>query len=244
MHILIDTNIFIYREDYKALPKSVTLLFNVLNRLKVEIVLYPGSIEDIKRDSNEERKRIILSKIEAYTILESPPILENDKKIIDILGQASKINDKIDNNILYAIYKNAADFMITNDSGIHQKSKRIDIKERVLSVDEALNIFDNQISKNQTSLLPAMKNEFVYNLDINDPFFDSLKNEYGDSDFKNWFKKISRERRKCFVNLKINKEIGALLIYKIESEKMDSTPPPSTKKETEIIHIQSFLCRK
>lgn len=234
MRILIDTNIFIYREDYKTLSKNVTRLFNALNHLKVEIVLHPGSIEDIRRDPDEKRKEIILSKIDAYTILESPPKPENDKIFTDILGKYSKINDKIDNDILYAIYKDAADFLITNDISIHQKSKRIDVKDRVLSVDEALNIFVDQISKNQISYLPAMKDEFVYNLDINDPFFDSLKKEYGNDDFKNWFKRISREGRRCFVHFNSNKEIGALLIYKIESETIDSTPVLPLKKRLKL----------
>jgi hypothetical protein len=234
MRILIDTNIFIYREDYKTIPKNVTRLFKVLNHLKVEIVLHPGSIEDIRRDPNEKRKEIILSKIDTYTILESPPNPDRDEKFTDVLGNALKINDKIDNLILYAIYKDAADFLITNDDGIHQKSKRIDVKDRVLSVDEALNIFADRISKNQTSHLPAMKDDFVYNLNINDPFFNSLKEEYGNDDFKNWFKKISREGRKCFVHFNNNKEIGALLIYKIESETIDSTPILPLKKRLKL----------
>ena len=234
MRILIDTNIFVYREDYKEVESSLSQLFKVFNQLRVEILIHPRSIDDLKRDSNEQRKSIILSKIEAYTLLESPPNPSVDKQFIDFLGIPDKINDKIDNTILFAAYKDAVDFLITNDKGIHQKAKRIDIKDRVLSVNEALDIFSDLISKSYQSHLPALKDEFVYNLDINDPFFNSLKVEYGHNEFIKWFKKISREGRKCLVHFKENKRIGALLIHKIEDEAIDSTPILFTKRRLKL----------
>lgn len=73
MRILIDTNIFIYREDDRVLSSNLQNVLKTLNNLNVEILLHPKSIEEIKRDRNEDRKKVMLSKIHTYPLLESPP---------------------------------------------------------------------------------------------------------------------------------------------------------------------------
>lgn len=72
----------------------------------------------------------------------------------------------------------------------------------------------------------------VYNLDISDPIFISLKEEY--EEFDSWFKKISREGRKCWVYRRRDGAIGAILIYKIENDPIDATPPLPAKKRLKI----------
>jgi hypothetical protein len=57
----------------------------------------------------------------------------------------------------------------------------------------------------------------VNNLNIEDSFFDSLKKEY---DFEEWFKKICKENRPCWV-YKENGNIKALLILKDENEPIE-----------------------
>jgi hypothetical protein len=79
-----------------------------------------------------------------------------------------------------------------------------------------------------------LKEEFVYNLNINDTFFDSLKEEYGKTQFETWLKDISRKGRKCWVYLKEDGVIGALLIYKVETEPIDSNPHLPEKKRLKL----------
>lgn len=222
MRILVDTNIFVYREDNKKIPEDLQKMMSILNKIHAEIIIHPKSIDDLKRDQIEERKLIMLSKLGSYSILELPPEIENDSYFLDKVGTASKINDIIDNSILYAVYRNSVDFLVTNDRGIHKKAKRMEIQEHVLDVNMALEIFKKEVATENPLNLPALKNDFVYNLNINDPFFESLKEEY--EDFKSWFTQISKSGRKCYVHHKENNQIGALLIYKIEDEILDSSP--------------------
>ncbi|MDW7731092.1 MAG: PIN domain-containing protein [Methanolobus sp.] len=229
---MIDTNIFVYREDNKELSKDLQETMSILNKIHAEIIVHPKSIDDIKRDSDEKRKSVILSKVRSYTLLESPPEIENDQCFIDKVGKASKINDIIDNSILYALYRNSVDFLITNDRGIHKKAKKIDIIDRVLDVNTALEIFKKEMATESPVNLPALKNDFVYNLNIDDPFFDSLKKDY--EGFINWFTKISKSGRKCYVHYKENGKIGALLIYKIEDEILDSNPIMPKKRRLKL----------
>jgi rRNA-processing protein FCF1 len=231
MRILIDTNVFVYREDNKELSEDLQEMMSILNKIHAEIIVHPKSLDDINRDPDEKRKSIIISKLRSYSLLESPPEIEEDSYFAEKVGKASKINDAIDNSILFALYRNSVDFLITNDRGIHKKAKRMSIHNRVLDLNTAPDILKKEMATENPVNLPALKNDFVYNLNINDPFFDSLKEEY--RDFENWFAKISKSGRKCYVHYKDNK-IGALLIYKIEDEILDSNPILQKKRRLKL----------
>ena len=93
MRILIDTNIFIYREDDHVLSSNLQNVLRMLNSLKVEILLHPKSIEEIKRDRNEDRKKVMLSKIHTYPLLESPPDPNKDTNFLSVVGHSTKPNE-------------------------------------------------------------------------------------------------------------------------------------------------------
>lgn len=59
---------------------------------------------------------------------------------------------------------------------------------------------------------------YLSELDINDKFFDSLKEDY--SNFEEWFKKKQDGNTKCYVTMN-NGNITSLLILKIEYEDED-----------------------
>jgi len=61
---------------------------------------------------------------------------------------------------------------------------------------------------------PNILDKIVYNLNIEDPFFDTLKVDY--SEFSDWFKKISQEARDCWVYNSEDDSLGGLIIYKEE----------------------------
>ncbi len=225
MRILIDTNIFIYREDDHVVPENLQKLLRILHDLKTSILYHPKSIEELGKDTDENRKKVVLSKINVYAPLENPPDPSKDIDFLKIAGHPSTPNDYVDNYVAYAVYKDAVDFLVTEDRGIHKKAGRLGIKDRVLSIDEALEIFEASQSDEKVKHPPALKEDFVYNLDIKDPFFAPLKEAYGKIEFEKWFKKISREGRKCWVYFKDDGTIGALLIYKVENEPIDDAEP-------------------
>jgi hypothetical protein len=73
MRILIDTNIFIYRENYHIIPSNLQILLKTLNDLVVQILVHPLSAHELEKDRNHERREITLSKIKMYPILDNPP---------------------------------------------------------------------------------------------------------------------------------------------------------------------------
>lgn len=225
MRVLIDTNVFIYREDDHIVPQELSELFRILGKIKAEVLVHPDSIKEIERDNDETRKMNTLSKIRAYNLLNSPPYPKEDVGYLGRLPSSAKLNDRMDTNILYSVYKNAVDFLITEDRGIHKKASRVGIDERVFLIDEAINFFKNYLPEVGVTSPPAITEANVYDLDIDDPIFDTLKGEYGSESFKSWFEKVSREGRKCWVHYRRDESIGALLIYKLEDEPLPTTPP-------------------
>jgi rRNA-processing protein FCF1 len=236
MRILIDTNIFIYRENDHVLPANLEKLLKILNVINAKTLIHPKSVEELRKDLNEGRKEIALSKIKTYSLLESPPNPDSDANFLNLMGHPSNTNDYVDNAILYSVHRDAVDFLITEDKGIQKKSNRLGIKDRVLYIDEALRIFGKNIFDERVSRPPALKEEFVYNLNIYDSFFDSLKRDY--NGFETWFKERKKEGRKCWVYFKEGGSIGALLVYKVESEPIDSVPPLPAKKRLKLSTFQ------
>lgn len=64
------------------------------------------------------------------------------------------------------------------------------------------------------------------------PFFTYFKEKY--PDFKKWFYNDKVQNRECWVHYEKDNEIGALLILKIEDEKIESIPQLPKKKRLKI----------
>jgi predicted nucleic acid-binding protein len=232
MNVLIDTNIFISREDYKKVPPSLSSLLRLFEENSVKILVHPMSKEDIKRDLDVARKEISLSKISAYPELTSPPVSNEDAHFIGIVGSARTDREMVDNELLYAIYKDASDFLITSDTGILRKAEKTGIGDRVFNVEEALEFFKTQFVRHVHAPTPAIRHVPVYNLNLSDPIFESLKADY--PEFEIWWQKISREGRKVWISQKADNSLGALLILKEENEPIDSMPPLGKRRRLKI----------
>jgi len=228
MNILLDTNILIYRESNQILSEDLQSFTKLLNKPEFSIFVHPITFKDISKDGFEERKKILESKFNTYSQLESPPDPKKDTKFLEIVDWENHPEDQIDNHFLYAIYKNAVDYLITEDRGIHKNAKNLGLGDRVLLIQDTLEMF-YESTKKSIGTPPALREDFVYNLDLSDPIFNSLKDEY--PGFQGWFEKISKEQRKCFVNIRPNGKLGALLIYKVEEESMPKVVPPLPKKK-------------
>jgi predicted nucleic acid-binding protein len=228
MRVVLDTNIFIYREDHSVIPAELQNLLRVLNKLGASILLHPRSLQDIDRDPNVRRREIVRSKAMSYPILEVPPTYENDLLFSQAVRDTSDPNDKVDNSLLYAVYRNSVNFLVTEDKQMLRKAKLLRIGERVLSIAEARKTFEALLPNELVRHPWALRDDYVYNLDVADSFFDSLKQEY--PEFVGWFNGIASQGRRCWVYTLAGR-IGALLIYKIEDENIDVLPAPLAKQK-------------
>lgn len=80
MNILLDTNIIIPLEDTS---KTLDSSFAELRKLSAEqhhcLYVHPMQFEDINRDKNQERRKIVLSRLKQYSQIENLPILTNQE---------------------------------------------------------------------------------------------------------------------------------------------------------------------
>jgi hypothetical protein len=139
--VLFDTNIFIYREDNKLPEASVLQLISILNELDIKIIKHPKSLEDIERDDDIERRRVLLAKLAVYDSLELQADPVSDPVFSSIIDPPTTHADEVDNALLYAVYAKSVPFLITNDGGIHKKAQKLDVKAEVLSIAEAIHYF-------------------------------------------------------------------------------------------------------
>jgi hypothetical protein len=124
-------------------------------------------------------------KIANYNLLKT--VSADDQLIIKIRQSDKSRNDFIDTSILNEVYNNRVDYLITEDRGIHRKANFLGCSEKVFKIDAFLEkcIAENPVLKNYQVL--AVKKEYFGNINLNDVFFDSFKQDY--TEFGNWFNK-------------------------------------------------------
>jgi len=237
MRVLFDTNIFIYREDNNIVEEDLQELLRLLNELGCSLVIHPLSIEEINKDKDQERKKVILSKLKSYPLIKDPPNPQGDMFFESNLGKIEENNnphDIIDINLLYSVYKNAVSIMITEDNELHHQAHKVNLSDRVLNIVDAINSLNVLNHKKLPAVRspPAIKEEYLYNLDIKDPFFDSLREDY--KNFNEWFGKKAQAQKKAFVFVNEDKRLGAFLLLKEEDEPIDAKPLIPRKRRLKI----------
>jgi hypothetical protein len=235
MRILIDTNIIIHREDNREVPSSLQTLTRILNELSVHVLTHPFSIKEIEKNKDQNRRSIALSKIKTYQTLDNPPDYSDDMNFCSSVGAPKNTNDIVDNALLYCVFKDAVDFLLTEDRGIHKKAIDVGLTDRVFDIDEALEYFKKLKPDEKITLPPEIEYLPVSSISMEDPLFESLVQDY--RTFVDWWKKIARKGRKAWV-FRRNGGIGAILILKIEDEQIDSAPLIPQKRRLKICTLK------
>jgi len=232
MRILIDTNILIAREDHKQIDAEIIEFQRLVNVHSISVCVHPLSIEDIHRDKDEQRRKIILSKVKSYSLLNNYPDYRLDHDFNDLVGTPDKINTEIDNQILYALYKNAIDFLVTQDVKLRKKARQFQLEERVLSIQEINAHLHNIFKETEITVPREIIHVEFYSLNLKDPFFDDLRKDY--PDFNEWFNTKSKDGKKAWVYKKLNGSLGAFCAWKEEDQAIDANPPLPEKRRLKI----------
>lgn len=193
--------------------------FADLRRLAAEqqhcLYVHPLQIEDINRDKDSERKNIVLSRLQQYSKIINPPILSEEER--DKLGlKESNDNDRIDNNILFALYRGAVNVLVTNDEEIHKKASHIGIQDKVYRLEQILLFLKRYSNKLVEHSYTGVQELFMYQIDKKQSFFDSLRQAY--DGFDNWYHKSAEQQRKCWCIQDDKGNVAAICIYKQEQD--------------------------
>lgn len=215
--ILLDTNLLIYREDHSVIDDKVLELTKILydsNRYKV--VVHPMTMEDISHIKDSNEREIFYSKVKVYEIIERPPKATDEFN--NLVGCSKLPNDLIDNNLLYAVYRDCVSYLITNDNKLKNKAQKVYISDRVLGIEDAIKLF-KPLEEKEIRTPTFINYEYLYNIELEDNFFDSLKDDY--KVFENWYKKKSREGKMAYITRYSNNKIGSFLMLKVEDQNED-----------------------
>jgi len=119
MKALLDTNVVIHREAYKASNLSIGQLYRWLDELKYIKCIHPITVAEINRHGNDETVRSMGIKMESYTQLKTiAPINHRIQNIID-----NDENDKNDSRLLNELMEGRVDIFITEDKKIYIRFK-------------------------------------------------------------------------------------------------------------------------
>lgn len=225
MQVLIDTNVFIERESERVVPKALQQLEKQLRTQGHDILVHPLSKKEIRNYQNEERKKRAESKIATYADLRLPKYAtSSDTQFRNEIRVADSFNEKVDNALLYAVYSGQVDFLITEDQGMHSKANCLCLSDRVLSIKQGRDSFRDD--PGEVTGPPSIQKVKLRELNIDDPIFDSLKEDY---EFTDWIKK--HPDRDAYVNWNTNETLGAILIIKPAEVENVGDEPPLGKKE-------------
>ena len=228
MQILIDTNILIHLEDNKIVDDKFSCFYRLAISNNCKILYHPLAIpNDLQKDTNIQRREITLSKLRKYEALQ-----DYAQPTDDFLSKVKNANshDNADNMQLYQLYKGYVDYFVTEDQGIHQNAKRVNVEHNVLTVADIEKVINERFTITIPSH-PILSEKSIRAIEdkFSSPFFDSLREDYVDFDL--WLKKCVKENRKCYT-LQVDDEIRALLIYNVEQvtdHKIEGVYEPALK---------------
>lgn len=214
MRALLDTNIIIHRESHKISNEDIGLLFNWLDKLRIDKCIHPQTQYELSKFKNEQVVNTMNIKLDSYnclkTIAPMHHIVGNVCQQLD-----NNPNDVIDSELINEVYQGRVDFLITEDRKMHRKAAELGVKDKVFTIDSFLEkvIAENPQQPDYNVL--SVRKEYFGNINLSDVFFDSFKKDY--AEFERWFNKKSDDF--AYVCRSETNSILAFLYLKIEDER-------------------------
>lgn len=211
---LIDTNVFIGLEDQREVAPDFASLQKLAARHGVGFYVHAAAIDDIRRDTDAARRRVSLSKLEKFQIIAK--VMGLDHATLEArYGPLRRPNDVVDATLLHALEIGVADFLVTEDQGLHSRAHRVSATfgDRVLYVADAVSLLRTTYEAIEV-VLPAIREVDAHSIPLDDPIFASLRADYAPFDAW-WREKCVKAMRKCWVVMD-GETIAGLLVRKDE----------------------------
>jgi GNAT superfamily N-acetyltransferase len=222
MKFLIDTNIVIPLEptgpaDLHVNTPSAAVLAQLAMYGGHQLYVHPAIRYDVARDRDDNRRELRTALVAKYLPLLDPPASTH---VDSVLGEpARNSHDHVDHQLLAALYADAVDYLVTEDTDILRKARRLGIDQRVFTIGAATSLLRSLFDINPPPP-PAVRDIRAYTLNPNDPIFTSFRADY-DPDFDDWFARCRRQQRQTWV-IDMDGRHAALAIVN-EEKKADET---------------------
>ena len=217
MKALLDTNIIIHREANRIVSQDIGILYRWLDRGKYTKCIHSATINEIKKNPNKETVETFLVKLDSYEVIDIPSPLQNEVKAVSDRLDTTE-NDRVDTLLLNELYVGRVDILITEDKKIHRKAAELNLSDKVFTIDAFLEkVFAEHPDLVDYKVLNVQKLKFG-KIDLNDKFFDSLKDDY--PGFDKWFIKKYDDEAYITINSK-NGMLLSFLYLKVEGTDED-----------------------
>jgi predicted nucleic acid-binding protein len=212
MKILLDTNIIIHREASKVINQDIGILFNWIDNLRYSKFIHPLTVEELNRNKDSQTVATMTIKLGNYNLIRNiaptNELIEKVSKLVD-----TTLNDVNDTKILNEVFCERVDILISEDKKIHSKAQLLGISDKVFKIDQFL---EKVTAENPTlidyKVLAVKKVDFAQ-VPLQDPFFDSFREDY--TDFDKWYnKKADDIAYVCYSN----NILSAFLYIKVEDD--------------------------
>ena len=234
---LIDTNVFIGLEDWQEVSPEFAALTQLAAKNGVGVFVHEAARDDLARDPDVARRRVSLSKIAKFPLIAKVRGLTKTQLEAE-LGNCPRANDVVDATLLHALNLGVADFVVTQDRGLHDRARRYapQLARRVLYVADALQLLRSTYEHLEVSL-PFVEETDAHTIPASDPIFESLREGYPDFD-RWWAEKCIKAMRKCWVVID-NGNLAGIVVRKDESRGNTDARTPGDK----ILKICTFKVR-
>ena len=214
MKALLDTNIIIHREANRIVSQDIGILYRWLDRGRYTKCIHSATIAEVKKNPNKETVDLFLVKLESYEVIDIPSPLQSEVEAVSEQFDTTE-NDKVDTILLNEVYVERVDILITEDKKIHRKACKLGIQDKVFSIDSFLEkTFAEHPELVNYKVLNVQKLKFG-KIDLNDAFFDSLKEDY--VGFDKWF--IKKYDEEAYITINSNNGMLLSFLYlKVEDE--------------------------
>ena len=214
MKALLDTNIIIHREANRIVSQDIGILYRWLDRGRYTKCIHSATIDEVKKNPNKETVDLFLVKLESYEVIKIPSPLQNEVKTVSEQFDTTD-NDSVDTILLNEVFIGRVDILITEDKKIHRKALELRIQEKVFTIDSFLEkIFAEHPELIDYKVLNVQKLKFG-RIDLNDAFFNSLKDDY--VGFDKWF--VKKYDEEAYITLNSNNGMLLSFLYlKVEDE--------------------------
>lgn len=233
---LIDTNVIIGLEDHRTVQPAFAALLSIAAKHKVDIMVHEAARDDIQRDRDIARRDISLSKLEKFQLLRKVRGLEREE-LERKFGHLGRPNDVVDATLLDSVERGVADFLITEDRGLHERARRVspELGRRVLFVADAVQLLKTTYEPIEAPVR-YVEEVGANEIQLTDEIFDSLREDY--APFDDWWReKCVRERRPCWAVF--DEGLAGLVVRKDET----AADTDATIKAAKILKICTFKVR-
>jgi len=212
MKALLDTNIVIHREAGRASNVDIGILFKWLDKAKYDKCIHSVTIREIEKNPNQSTVDAFRIKMVSYVLLLTTAPMNETVKKVSVKFDVND-NDRNDTILLNELYSHRVDVLISEDKKIHVKAGALGIADKVFTISSFLEKIYAEFPDLVKYKVLNVQQKLFGELNLDDTFFDTLKEDY--SGFDIWFNKKANERAYVTLNA-LNNMLLSFLYIKVE----------------------------